>query len=185
VKFLLRFLARLVLWAALFCGGFLIGNYYRMEKDAEYVVSEEIRLRELYDRYAASNTIYKNQIRFPMNSIRKTDTWFQKQFKMLEASWQEFVLDVNGERIQSTKKQASLLRNEYIPWVKDLMSQVQRRDDISMKDEKLQILQLRLDSMYALDEYVRNSYDAEAYLRYQQNDSAFRNMIEEFPEILE
>ena len=161
---------------------FMITTYVLEAKRFDYFVQKEIELKEKYDADYGGNYIHRHYVQSEYQD-REDRSWFNNEYNHLVTAWQRTVKDINDDRM-SLDTQADIVRFRFIPFVRGFIKDVESRD-LPYKDQKIEILQLRLESLYHIDEYLRNPHDTFHLDEYRKYDSQFRDMIEANPAIVD
>ena len=144
-----------------------------MSKQKEYT-QLEYELHEQYNANHPGNWILQYDVRSTHQDSSER-SWFNNQYNHLVTAWQRTVMDVNAGR-RTNDYFADMIRFKYIPFVKNFIQEVEKRD-LPYKKEKLQILRYRLTSLKHMETYLR-THDEKAYEVYDEYDTKFREMID-------
>lgn len=128
-----------------------------------------------------TNYVWKNLVEVPEDRSG-ADTWFQQEYDALEWSWQKMVRKYDHMPLPEDMA-ADVITFNYLPWAQELRDETAKRD-VPHKKRKLEILDLRIKSLEALEGYYRE-YQEEDFDEYIEYDSQFRDIVQSHPEVFQ
>lgn len=163
-----------------FISGIIIGVVIAYLAES-YYPSETTYSKEL-DPAHVSNFVWPNLVEVP-DDRSGANTWFQQEYDALEWSWQLMVSKYDHLELPNDMA-ADVITFNYLPWVQELRDATADRDSEPDKKLKLKILDIRIESLKALEKYYQDYKEAD-HSEYIKWDTSYRNLVRDNPQIFE
>jgi len=177
-------LLRLLSYIIVLAGGIYIGHLVSENAFSERRAAEILAIQE-YNAEAIQNHIYTTSFQmFPRCSAKAELSWFAGEYLAFDKTYEKFENAINHKSYANSDEEGDVIRFRLIPYVEEFIRNLESRDDVVYKEERLELLNHRLESLKHLEQYVRENHDPDAYERYSEHDIAVQQMIQDNPMLI-